>query len=55
MGQARAIARLEGFPDIAMAEYPGHPAADDAEVTRAKLIDGVIPAIVAALSGPDYE
>ena len=52
--QARMIARLEGFPGIALAEYPAHPSVDDDTSFRRKLVEDVTPAIIRGLSGEGF-
>jgi hypothetical protein len=52
--QAKMIARLEGFPDIALAEYPVHPSVDDDDSFRRKLIEDVAPAIIRGLAGQEF-
>jgi hypothetical protein len=53
VAQANMIARLEGFPAAALAEYPGHPSMHDAEQFKRSVIDHVVPAIVRGLCGDD--
>jgi len=50
VGQARALARLEGFPDIALAVYPGHVSLDDEETFMAKLHSDVVPQVMLGLT-----
>jgi hypothetical protein len=51
LAQARIIAKLEGFPDAATAEYPGHPSMHDDAQFKQAVVDQVVPAIIRGLCG----
>ena len=50
--QAEVVTRGLGIPDLKIAHYPGTPMVDSSDALRAKVEASLVPAIVAAFTGP---